>query len=337
MWQHEKSAFFKNSTRRHPLVKPVRVQKPVLIPRLPEVEQSDTLTEAIYQVYVNDHPQNPLPQEIVDSRNRMQARNPNATMKLFDMDGMRASILHDYGKDILERFDSIDNDYIATKVDFFRYLHVYMHGGVYLDSKSELTKPIKEILSGKERYVLAQWRNGPEDEHPGFGVSPELDDVIPNGEFQQWHIIATKGHPLLRQAIKEILANIEIYRPDLHGVGKWGTLRIAGPIAYTLALRGILNQEEHHYKVVDPITFGLVFSVFSGSAHEKAYGKRHYSTLRTPIIKRKRARKTLSKLLPIPNDGARLFPPPDYSYLENNGIKYIYSLPRLSQASTLIA
>ncbi len=125
---------------------------------------------------------------------------------------------------------------MARKTDLFRLFLIYKEGGVYLDSKSIIIKLLDEVLRLDDRYIIAHWHNKKNEEHEGLGLSQEVQD-IDDGEYQQWHVIAAPGHPCIRQAIIEILANNNFYRPELHGLGQRGLLRVTGPIAYSLAIK----------------------------------------------------------------------------------------------------
>src|SRR6185436_18853586 len=96
------------------------------------------------------------------------------------------------------------------------------------------TRPLRDTIRSGDRMLLAQW------EDPSLAPHPELSGV-PGSEYQNWHIIAEAGHPLLKAVIDRVLANIDVYCPWTHGVGKNAVLRTTGPIAYTLAIYPVLD------------------------------------------------------------------------------------------------
>ena len=68
---------------------------------------------------------------------------------------------------------------------------------------------------------------------------------MPGGEYQQWHVIGSPGHPFLEQVIIRVLKGIHTYDENTDGVGPSATLRVTGPIAYTLAINSVLSDHPH--------------------------------------------------------------------------------------------
>ena len=111
-------------------------------------------------------------------------------------------------------------------------------GGVYLYIKSTVTKKLNDVLLKDYTYILSNWVNGKGDLYEGWGIYPEL---LPRGEYQQWHIISVPQHPFLIEVVSKVSQNIETYNPSRNGVGHLGVMRTTGPIAYTLAIERIRN------------------------------------------------------------------------------------------------
>ena len=59
------------------------------------------------------------------------------------------------------------------------------------------------MLRGDDRFILSHWGNGPGEKYEGWGVYPELSR-LKRGEFQQWHVMAAPGHPILERAIAQV-------------------------------------------------------------------------------------------------------------------------------------
>ena len=74
------------------------------------------------------------------------------------------------------------SNYGAAKADLFRYLLIYAYGGVYLDLKSTVEKPLSESLSGNESFILSHWANS------DYGNYIELKDFGCR-EYIQWCIV----------------------------------------------------------------------------------------------------------------------------------------------------
>jgi len=98
-------------------------------------------------------------------------------------------------------------NWIVAKVDLFRYLLLYKHGGVYVDADDYLTGTL-DALIGNDSAVLS---------------------YLPN-ELSQACIMYCKGHPFLRAVIDEVVRNIRFNMwPDYVG-------KMTGPGAHAAAV-----------------------------------------------------------------------------------------------------
>ena len=252
-------------------------KKGVIPDRLPEIEEATAIPKIIHQTFKSKN----LPAEFQKNVDQLKALNPEWEYRLYDDDDIRQFILDAYGTDILAYFNRINPRYGAAKADLFRYLLLYKYGGVYLDIKSTFTKPIDQVLKPDDRYLLAKWSNKPGEKREGWGMPKELE-MIPGGEFQQWHIVATAGHPFLKAVIERVLVNIDCYKPWLHGTGGNGVLRLTGPIAYTLAIHPLLPFHPHRL-VNDEAELSLEYSMLKSSSHKPLF-KGHYTTLTESVV-----------------------------------------------------
>lgn len=235
-----------------------------------------------------------VPPEIKDNIARMQRENPDWTSRFYSHEDAIAFVKHHYGRRILTYFLRLNEDYGPARADLFRYLLIYAQGGLYMDIKSTLTRPLQDAFAPDDALILSQWRNRRGQVEEGAGVLPPLFHV-PGGEYQQWHVIAARGHPALRVLIANILANIDRYDPVKNGVGKVGVLITTGPIPYTLTLHPIREHIPHRMVQVSE-DLGLEFSLYenlktSGDkltmAHQQALPGRagHYSQLTSPLVR----------------------------------------------------
>jgi mannosyltransferase OCH1-like enzyme len=245
---------------------------------LKRVDTGSGIPRVIHMVY----PRMDLPDELAENVRRVREVNSDWSVRLHDDKAIEDYILRHYGSEVATVYSRIDSAYGAARADFFRYLLMYNEGGCYLDIKSQTTRPLSEVLSPGDQFLLAQWDNGPEGRYPDFGLYRQLAH-IEGGEYQQWHIISVKGHPFLRAVITAVMNNIASYRPWRQGVGRPGVLRLTGPIAYSLAIEAI--RQHHPYRMVDAERdLGLEYSaVRSGGGHYKFFAK-HYSELGHPIV-----------------------------------------------------
>jgi len=117
----------------------------------------------------------------------------------------------------------------------------------------------------------------------GFGLHAGLG---PEGEYQQWHIVAAPSHPYLQAVIARVTRNIDEYELALQGTGKRGVLRVTGPIPYTEAIAPIVA--DHPHRIVDAEALGFVYSVTGGPGREMSHINlfpSHYSESTEPIVR----------------------------------------------------
>jgi hypothetical protein len=222
-----------------------------------------------------------FPEALKANVEALKALNPGWRHTLYDGEMMREFIVRNYGPDMLRYYSRINPKYGAALADFFRYLLLYKVGGVYLDVKSTVLRPLDDILHADDRYILGQWDNPDLVERSGWGKHGELAH-IDKGEFQQWHIMCAPGHPFLRAVITSVLANIDRYTPWRGGTGWYGTFKLTGPIAYTLAIDPLREQFPHRF--IDTVEAGLEYSIFSQRTHLAIFSS-HYYRLTEPIVK----------------------------------------------------
>ncbi len=177
-----------------------------------------------------------LPDELANNIASLKALNPDWEYRYYDDNDMRSFIQKEY-PGILVYYDRITEGYGAARADLFRYLLLFQCGGVYLDIKSTILRPLSSTISQVDGFLLSnwsEWNEGcPLDDY--CGQHRELSKIS-GGEYLQWFIVAAPGHPYLKAVITQVLKNIDNYQPDLDGVGKMGVLRVTGPIAFTLAI-----------------------------------------------------------------------------------------------------
>lgn len=216
-----------------------------------------------------------VPERIAQNIAHLETQNPSFDLRLYDDADANDFIRDEFGTDIHKRFQRIRPEYGAARADLFRYLLIYAHGGVYLDVKSTTTKPLEQVLRPDDRFLLSHWANRPGEEHEGWGNEDVSYPGLPEGEFQQWHVIAAPGHPFLQAVIEKTLANIKSYSPWKAGIGKVGTFRTTGPICYTDAILPILQLHSHRV-VRTNADLGLRYSIFEQAGDHHMLGKSHY-------------------------------------------------------------
>jgi len=102
-------------------------------------EMSETIPRIIHQTFPSK--ENLLP-EISNNIAKICKMNPDWEYRLYDDFDIEERLFHYYGAKILKIYRRINRGYGAARADFFRYLILYAEGGVYLDIKSTLTRPL---------------------------------------------------------------------------------------------------------------------------------------------------------------------------------------------------
>lgn len=228
------------------------------------------------KIHQTHHTKEFLP-EISANIQKMKKLNPNWTYRFYD-DKEAEEYIKKFFPDVLATYLLINPNYGAAKADLFRYLLMYREGGVYLDIKSSFSKSLDSVIVKSDRMILSHWSS----DKAHWGRHPEIDN--PKGEFKQCFIIAVPGHPFLKSVIENVLRNINIYRPFVHGKGRKGVLDVTGPVAFTLALSPLLNK--YPYRLVQSDKdLGFVYSLYDSlpDTHHKL-SNIHYSKLEEPII-----------------------------------------------------
>lgn len=229
-----------------------------------------------------------LPEDIIRNIQHICSMNPMWSYHLYEDHMIEKYILLNYGNEILKYYLRISDEYGAAKADLFRYLYIYNEGGVYLDIKSSITKPLDNNVNTDDSFLLSYWDNLEGQKHYGVGYYSDILRNYPRGEIPQWFIISSKGHPILRDIIIRVLKNIDNYNPYVNGVGWSGTVYTTGPVPYSLVIYE--NISKYEYKEVDAFNeIGLQYSIFEDTSkgstfHAKAI-KSDYRKGTRPLIK----------------------------------------------------
>ena len=195
---------------------------------LPVFEQGSGIPKFIYQTYKSKVIENA---ELNANIGHIQSLNPYWEYSLYDDADIEDFILKHYGEEVYAYYNRIDSSYGAAKADFFRYLLLYKMGGVYLDIKSTLERPLDDVLLPDEQYI-----------------------------------VSAPGHPFLRAVILRVMQCIDLYNPWKTGIGLCGVLRTTGPIPYTLAIYDMLEKRvayARQYRIVPRIEdLGFRYSIY---------------------------------------------------------------------------
>lgn len=248
---------------------------------LSRFEMGSEIPKIIHQTYPDKMS---LPVEIQKNISNICRLNHNWEYRLYDDADIEAFITKIYGSEILQVYHKINPLYGAARADFFRYLLIYAEGGVYLDIKSSISRPLDDVIAADDRYILSKWDNS--ENHAIWGRHREVES-LDGGEYQQWHIIAVAGHPFLRVVIERVINNIRNYNIFSAGFRSIGVFRVTGPIAYTLAIEDVKSL--YPFRQLDiKQDFGIEYSIYEDykpDVNHRSLFKIHYSSLKKPVIK----------------------------------------------------
>ncbi|MGV8952999.1 MAG: glycosyltransferase family 32 protein [Cypionkella sp.] len=234
---------------------------------------------------------------------KLKAMHPGWEHKLHD-DTSQLELLQSLCSErFLQAYARIEPRYGAARSDLFRYVMLFLHGGVYLDLKSGTTRPLEQILRPEDRYIISQWDNAPGGQFETIRFHKRLRDV-PGGEYEQWFIIAEPGHAFLAKTLENALQNIKTYNPFRFQEGSNGVINVTGPVVYTQSIRSIETQ--HPSRRICAWPEGLRYTVLASLVAHQTIDTGHYGRVELPPVTAKglqgwpRLRYALLKLLYAP-------------------------------------
>jgi len=222
--------------------------------------------------------------EYLDNRSKMALTNSSWTFKLYTSKDRREFIQKNFDSRILTSYLSIDKRYGAARADFFRYLVVYVEGGLYLDIKSTVIKPLDEVIQENDTFVTSNWPSQIDGvDISNLGIHSDLE--FP--EYQNWFILSSSKNRILEEVIEGISENIRNYRPFRDGVGKHGVLRTTGPIAYSRIIHPYVKNGLARLSTNEELGFRP--TIYKIESSERPFPNKqmstHYSDLRVPIVR----------------------------------------------------
>jgi mannosyltransferase OCH1-like enzyme len=212
-----------------------------------------------------------LPLEYINNIKKIKEQNPDYTYYYFNNNDCIKFIKENYDNEIAYLYENINDCYGAAKADFFRLLFIYKMGGVYLDIKSTLAKPLNEIIRPFDEYLLSSWKTKNfhyihQNEYSGYHINNNKF-----GEFTQWNIIARKNHPFLKTVIDKIIYNLK--NPPNKTLNVLNILQLTGPIIYTNTILEIINNYNYTFKY-NCFNNNLIYTIyFSNYIHRHLQNK----------------------------------------------------------------
>jgi mannosyltransferase OCH1-like enzyme len=195
-----------------------------------------------------------------------QSMNPGFTFHLCDdadcealFHEVRDEVLAELGIDVLDLYHRLEKQ--VEKTDLWRYLVIYMRGGLYTDADTACLVPCEKWILPTDRVIVGFERF--KCEHPT--------------QYCQWTFAAEARHPFLGLVLRRVSESIQSVR----GTNRMATLSRTGPIVFTDALiefielnggrfKEVVNQDclvTHGLHLLPQIAFsgGLVYHRFAGT------------------------------------------------------------------------
>ena len=183
--------------------------------------------------------------------------NPEYNFILLDRKACENFLKKYFISDVLTAFNTLKPN--AYKCDLFRYCWLYIHGGVYSDSKMELQLPLREIIPPDISFIAAK------------------DILLENGEgfpLLNSFIATVPGHPFLKATIEDVVNNIK-----RRSYGN-NALDPTGPYAFGRAVNRVLNSNKPFIEGVHQLP---VFASDRGDNFR--FSKAKYKILNFQVIK----------------------------------------------------
>ena len=217
---------------------------------------------------------------------------PDWPQRVFTSKDRRKFVHEVYAKypDIVDAYDLCN--YGVMEADFWRYLVIYHHGGLYLDMKSSVVKPIDMDLDVDKAYV-STW----DSVHHKY--------LFGNmGEYAQWHILAPPKSEFLWKVIWQVTRNILQIRDEkdqshflelgMSKDTKYKILGTTGPFVYTYV--GL--KYPYMVNVVPALSGDMLLYQYDQDGYKRAR-KTHYSKQTKPLVNSQVAQEQLGRPLKL--------------------------------------
>lgn len=162
--------------------------------------------------------------------------NPDYTYELFDDLQADNFVKQHMGPDIYKTYSSLPLP--VLKADYFRYIILYVNGGIYTDIDTICRRPINTWTDGDDTIKLI------------LGVEVDMDkysdwksmEYARNFQILQWTIASAPNHPILKDIIYQIHDSVQFKTLDKTMV-KGNILDLTGPGVWTDVILKHLNTK----------------------------------------------------------------------------------------------
>ena len=209
---------------------------------LPKIQESDIIPKVIHRTYKDKE----QAKKFDEAKRVTLKNNPNLVEKFYSNQDVENYIRDNFSERILKAYLSINPKYGPARADFFRYLVIYLEGGLYFDIKSYATKNLDKYLEIKNKLIISKGRT--------YSLSPTTFGLLPSfknsynwseysqtkyGEYNNWHFFAPPGNIILKRTIQQIVSNIEygLKNKEYYKGGEYSVLVLTGPIMFSRIIK----------------------------------------------------------------------------------------------------
>ena len=144
-----------------------------------KIKQKSQIPNVIIQTYSD---KSKIPNKVFANIKKFA---PNYSHIVYDDEECYSFLLNEFGHETANVFKNLKKG--PHKADLFRYCYLYRNGGIYLDVKTELIKPINSIFTSKSRNYTVLSKN--------------------KGQIYQGIIACASNNPILKELINYIINN----------------------------------------------------------------------------------------------------------------------------------
>lgn len=208
-----------------------------------------------------------LPLEIVEIVQHNKRLCPRYKFVFYDDEQCETFIKTHFEERIYNAYLALNKKFGAMKADFFRYCVLYKMGGVYLDIKSKILKPLGEIIKPNDVCLL---------DVPRTNLEPWRTNMP---TYEQWVLMFAPNHPYLKEMIDQMVDNIEKrYEPKILGYNiltpKQKVLMLTGPDALARAINTCISNNQKYHRNID---YNRFFNRATCDYIKMYKGRKHYS------------------------------------------------------------
>lgn len=256
---------------------PKNILPPLEEIKLPEPKSGNNTPRVLHRTYISEEKASVY----YRARKITLDNNPGLEEKFYSDQDVDDYIKKNFSDRIYRAYNSINPIYGPAKADFFRYLVIYLEGGLYLDIKSVAKKNLSSLFE-QNKLIISKGREK-KFLRSDFGLRATLSNNfnwssfsgIECGEYNNWHFMAPPGNKILAKVIQQMISNIEYGKKytSEYTYGEYSVLVLTGPIMFS---RVIEKYKDDSLIIMEPEYNKMV----SYRIEDHKTNGNHYSTLK---------------------------------------------------------